>query len=878
MKSKVLKYFFVLFAIVIFMAGIGAGLFYYYSKELPPLSVLQQYEMKVGSEVYDRNDNLIHIFSVERRQLTRLDELPQYLKDGMLAVEDKNFYDHWGMDLYGFTRAIVKDIQHLNFSQGASTITQQLARNMFLSLDKKITRKIKELILAVQVERHFSKDEILEMYFNKAPFGPGLYGIEIASARYFDKKAKDLTIPEAALIIGMPQLPSAYYPYRHPEKAMRRRNIVLGRMLEENVITTPEYQAAIADTMLLTRSREKRSSDDYFISYIRPQLERKYGTTQLFTGGLKIYTTLDSELQAYADSVLNAQLIKFEKKNSYEVKYEDFPVDTTDIKTEYVQGGVFSIEPETGHVRVLIGGRNCNHSKFNRMMQANRQPGSSFKPILYTTAIVNGYTASTVIQDEPISFIYSDTLFWSVKNYSRTNYGYTRLRDGLRKSRNIFSTKTLYDVGPKKLVDYAKRFGISSRLYPIYPLAVGSIEVKPYEMITAYTTFPNGGERVKPIFIRRVEDSTGKILEVNNTEKIRVVEKPVAELMVNLMKSVTESGGTGAGIRWQPKAGEFPSISYKWDAAGKTGTTDDFRDGWFIGYNKKLVTGIWVGFDDFSSLGARQSGAVAAVPAWPFIMKKSIQLDSPKNSSGRPIVDSSLYQFDEPTGLVKVKISKETGLLPKNAFEETIEEYFIPGTQPSPLSDSLNYNFMPTIYRENEMDSLVFDLGGRRYTWPDSVTYEVNLINFTERDSLEPYPPIILTDVDSLLYVLGGEEFKLPEYVQSLHIVPDSLDNNFFHYDFEPDIYAQDEIEAVTYYLGGTGHKWPDEVMWQREHQPEHIDLRGAKIIKDHKYVERPDSLLWWEWARDSTMVNDSLATPVITPLDSLMNSIIKED
>ncbi len=432
MKTKVLKYFFVLFALVIFFAGIAAGLFYYYSKEVPPLSVLQRYEMKVGSEVYDRNNNLIHIFSVERRQLTKLNELPVYLQDGMLAVEDKNFFNHWGMDLMGFTRAILKDIQHFNFSQGASTITQQLARNMFLSLDKKITRKIKELILAVQIEKHFSKDEILEMYFNKAPFGPGLYGIEIASARYFDKKAKDLTIPEAALLIGMPQLPSGYYPYRHPERALRRRNIVLKRMLEENVITYPEYTEALADSMKLTRSREKRSSDDYFISYIRPILENKYGTTQLFTSGLKIYTTLDSELQAYADSVLNAQLIKFETINNYDVKYEDFPVDTTDIKTDYVQGAVFSIEPETGYVRVLIGGRNCNHSKFNRMMQAKRQPGSSFKPIVYTTAIVNGYTPATIIQDEPITFIHSDTLFWSVKNYSRKNYGYTRLRDGMR--------------------------------------------------------------------------------------------------------------------------------------------------------------------------------------------------------------------------------------------------------------------------------------------------------------------------------------------------------------------------------------------------------------------------------------------------------------
>ena len=455
MKKYVIRNIIAFCFIISLFAGAGFGIFHYHSRELPPLSELQSYEMKVGSEVYDRKDNLIHIFYVEKRQLTKLKDLPEYLTNGIIAVEDKNFYRHWGMDLTSFIRALLMDIKKMDFSQGASTNTQQLARNMFLSLDKTIPRKIKEALLAIRIEKHFSKDEILEMYLNKSPFGPGLYGIEVASQKYFNKTAKELTIPEAALLIGMPQLPSAYYPFRYPERALQRRNIVLGRMFKEHVINEEDYLAAKESEIELYQSKGNFEAKDYFIEYIRRILERKYGTTRLFTGGLKIYTTLDMELQEYADSVLNMNLTKFEEKNDYEFKYADFPGDTINIVTPYIQGGVFAIEPETGFVRVMIGGRNFNHSKLNRIMQSKRQPGSSFKPIMYTAALVNGYTAATIIQDEPVSFIQSDTLFWKIRNYSLRNFGYTRLRVGLKKSRNIYAAKMIYDLGPRKVMKYA---------------------------------------------------------------------------------------------------------------------------------------------------------------------------------------------------------------------------------------------------------------------------------------------------------------------------------------------------------------------------------------------------------------------------------------
>ena len=735
---KSLRFFCILIA---FFIGIGAGLLYYYSKELPPLSELQRFDLKIGSEVYDKHDQLIHVFSVEKRTLTNINELPDYLVNGIIAVEDKNFYKHWGMDLFGFARAIVVDIRHMEFSQGASTITQQLARNMFLTLDKQIPRKIKELLLAVQIERHYSKQEILEYYLNKAPFGPGLYGVEVASQRYFNKEAKDLTIPEAALICGMPQLPSAYYPYRHPERAKKRRNIVLKRMLEEKVISQKEYKDALSSDIQLIEAKQDYDSADYFIEHIRKILENKYGTTKLFTSGMKIYTTIDMELQAYADSILNMNLTKFEEKNDYEVKYADFPADTTDIITQYVQGGLMTIENETGYVDVMIGGRNFNHSKLNRMIQSRRQPGSSFKPILYTTALENGYTPATIIRDEPITFIQNDTLFWKVHNYSKKYFGYTRMRNALKKSRNIYAVKMIYDLDPYAVRRVARRFGITTPISPFYSLAIGTSVVYPYEIISAYTTFPNNGKRTKPIFIKRVEDENGNILESAKIEQIDVIDEKVAFLMRSMMQSVIDEG-TGIGIRWQP------GCHYKWTAAGKTGTTDDFRDAWFIGYNKKFVTGIWVGFDDFSSLGQSQSGAVAALPTWPYIMKKAIELDSPKNNKGKPIIDGSKYRFDDADGIVKVEISKETGLLPKNSMEDTLEEYFIDGTQPNPLSDSLTYNFYPTFYREHDKDSLVFDLGGDRYVWPDTTIWVETIPDTTKPDSIELVPKELPGPID----------------------------------------------------------------------------------------------------------------------------------
>jgi len=727
MKFYLNRYLLVLLGIVIFFTRILFGLFYYYSNQIPPLSELQRFDMKIGSEVYDINDNLIHIFAVEHRRSTDIRELPDYLIDGVVAVEDRRFYNHWGVDLRRTVIAIGIDFIRRDFAQGGSTITQQLARNMFLTLDKQIPRKIKEMMLAIQIERNFSKPEILEMYLDKVYLGAGAYGIEAAAHRYYNKDARDLTISEAATLIGLLQLPNAYSPVRFPERAMRRRNIVLNVMWDQGVISEEEYFLSIDEPIILPSQRGDQGTADYFIEHIRRLVERKYGTTRLFTEGLKIYTTLDYDLQVYADSLLNHELTILEQRQRYADVYEDFPPNLTDIPTPYIQGGIFGIDPETGYVRVMIGGRNFNHSKFNRITQARRQPGSAFKPILYTAAIDHRYTPATIIKDEPVVFVQSDTTFWKPRNYSQTNEGYMRLREALTNSINTVAVKVISDLGPSLVIDYARRFGITTPLSPYYSLAIGSFEVLPVELITAYTVLANNGKRVTPIYIRRIEDKQGNILEMALPEQIEVVDEKTAYLVSNLLESVINEG-TGRSVRTR---------GYRWYAAGKTGTTDDFRDAWFIGYNKQLVLGIWVGFDENKSIGRNQSGAVAALPAWPPIMQRAIERKAPTTENGLPIIDALELEITRPEGIIPQRVSTRTGLLPRSRTEPTLEELFIAGTEPTPLSDSLRFNFYPSMYRENVYDSLIVYLGGRsRTTVQDSIPF----IDLSAPNVIRPRP------------------------------------------------------------------------------------------------------------------------------------------
>ncbi len=691
MKKQVIKFLKIFFGLFLFMTGMISGLFWFYSRQLPPISEVQSYQVNSGTEVYDSKGNLIHIFAVENRKLTQYNDLPPHLINAVLVVEDENFYNHWGIDIIGLMRAIIVDIIKMDFSQGGSTISQQLARNMFLNMDKKIPRKIKEAMLAVLIERNFTKAEILEIYFNKIYFGGGIYGIETASYRYFGKATKDLTISEACLLVGMIQRPNYYSPLKNPDKSIQRRNFVLKKMFDKGYISANQYEEALSEELKLDVHRFVSSTNsNYFLDYLRIRLERKFGTERVFNGGLKVYTTLDNALQVYADSIMNDYLKTLEIQRGFPVKYTDFSPTISNIKTDYIQGGVFAIDPTTGYVQVMIGGRNFQHSKFNRMTQAKRQPGSAFKPLVYTAALEKGYTLSTMLNDSPVTFYKEGKVYWEPKNYDLSYYNIVSLRNSIKKSMNVCVGKMIYDIGPQNVVSLAKNFGLTTTIPPYISLAVGSCEVYPYELINAFSIFANNGQKVKAIFYTKVTDHQGRVLEEVKPEPIKVIDEKIAWLMTSLLKGVVDHG-TAYPIR---------SWGFLNPCGGKTGTTDDYRDAWFIGYTPKLVLGVWTGFDNNTSLGSGMTGSYATLPIWIPIMKKAVDMQM---RAGEDVnVD-----FPQPDGIVEVNISKQRGFLPKYMNETVIKEYFIDGTQPTVQSDSLKYNFYPSRLRPGRDRKLI---------------------------------------------------------------------------------------------------------------------------------------------------------------------------
>ncbi len=664
--------------------GLVLGAFWFYRDDLPPTAELRNFTLRSGSEVYDRNGKMIYLFAFEKRKLVSLKELPDHLIDALIVTEDKNFYRHFGIDIIGNIRALIIDVKRMDFSQGASTITQQMARNMFLTLDKHLSRKIKEAILALRIEGSFSKDEILEIYFNKIFWGGQIHGVETAALQYFGKHAKDLTLPESATLIGMIQRPNFYNPKKFPERTIARRNGILERMYKSGKISEAAYQTAINTPLESGQTSLRQVSSDYFIESIRVYLERKYGTDRLFEGGLRIYTTLDTELTIYADSIMNKHLASFETSRRYSNKFDDITPNRFDINTQYVQGGLVLMDNKNGHVRAIIGGRSFIHSKFNRMTQAKRQPGSAIKPIFYTGAVEKGYTPATVINDGPISLIGGDNKRWTPQNYSKKFYGFTRMRVALQHSYNLWAVKTVIDLGLAAVTDIYKRFGFTQNVTD-YSSALGTYEVTPIDLISAYTTFPNDGYRVRPVFITRVEDDKGKVLERAATTRQRVCEADVAYIMNSMLQTVAVSG-TGGSSR----------ANHPWQSGGKTGTTDSFNDAWYIGYNKEFTLGIWTGFDQNRTLGSGMSGGVVCAPIWGTIMRKAIMLD---NKGRLPNVDDPRYVFSPPPNIDRAMIHPRTGFVVDGGG---IDEIFIKGTIPPAVSDTLRFNFYPTRWGFND--------------------------------------------------------------------------------------------------------------------------------------------------------------------------------
>ena len=659
---------FIIAALIILLCGsvgVGIGVANWLRKDLPSPTNLQTIAPPVKTLVYDRNGKLVHEFFKENRSLVPLREIPKPLIQAILAIEDRRFYTHWGIDPIRLVRALITDIVARRPEQGGSTITQQLARNLFLTHEKTFTRKLKEMVLAIRIEQTYTKDEILAMYFNQIYFGEGAYGVDAAAKVYFGKRVQELALPECALLAGLPRNPRDYSPRRDPDRALRRRNLVLSQMLAARFITRAQYESSSEEPLGVTKTRYNAQEAPYFMEMVRQYLDERYGSNQLYEGGLRIYTTIDIDLQQAAEEALEARLTALEQRNLYKKTRASLAKagggSARDRnQTEYLQGAIVSLEPATGQILALIGGRDFNDSNFNRAVQAARQPGSAFKPFIYTAAIDNGFSPTDIILDTPISFKAGNGEDWSPQNYDKKFRGPITLRNALANSVNVPAAKLLQKLGTSVVTSYAKRMGIKSRLTPDLSLALGTSEVNLLELTSSYGVFADQGVRVSPVYILRVEDKNGKVLEQSRTAAEEVLSPETALTMTSMMKSVFESG-TAAPAR---------ALGFTAPAAGKTGTTDDYTDAWFVGFVPGAVTGVWVGFDRKQKIGPGMTGAAAALPIWVDVMMATMK--------GRPTQD-----FPVPSGVESRLICTETGLLANPACPSTEIELFRDGSEPT---------------------------------------------------------------------------------------------------------------------------------------------------------------------------------------------------
>jgi penicillin-binding protein 1A len=643
------------------------------SRDLPSPALLESIEPTIGTTVYDRNGEVLHDFHRENRVVVGLDQISPYFVQAILSTEDREFRRHWGVDLPAIVRAALTNLRAGEVVQGASTVTQQLARSLFLSPEVSMRRKAKEALLAVRIERTYSKDRILELYMNQIYFGDGAYGVEAAAMSLLGKHASELTVGEAALLAGLPKNPSGYSPRRHPERAKSRRSVVLAGMLAGGAIT--EQEAAAADTAAIDviSRRDDVRLGAYFIEHVRREVIAKYGAEALYAGGLRIYTTLDMSLQGVAEGKLEERLEKLETEYGFPDKRgAEYNLDSLDY-IPYVQGALLAVDVSTGGILAMVGGRDFNESSFNRATQAPRQPGSGFKPFVYTAAIDRGFSPADTIMDAPIVIGGAGTPLvlegtdppieeatdWAPVNYERDFHGEVRLRYALKRSINIPAVKLTMLVGPKTVAGYAHDMGIRTRLPEIYSIALGSAEVRLIDMVRAYAVLANQGILLEPYAVERIEDRNGRILEMHSAVSREVIPAQTAYVVTSMLESVLDSGTGWAARAW----------GFKHPAAGKTGTTNDYTDAWFVGFTPRIACGVWVGFDDRRTLGNKMTGARVALPVWTEFMKAAN-------------VDLPMEPFPVPPGIVTRRICTASGELATTSCPEVIEEVFVEGTEP----------------------------------------------------------------------------------------------------------------------------------------------------------------------------------------------------
>lgn len=600
---------------------------------------LPEAELPEASAVIDINGEMVKGLTRENQINLNRQELPEDFVNAIIAVEDKHFYRHHGIDLGGIARAIITNIKHRKLVAGGSTITQQTAKNLFLTNEKTFTRKFKELVYAVQLERKYSKDEILTMYCNTIYFGEGAYGVEVAARTFFASTANQLGLAQCALLAGLPNSPSGNNPYLYPEAAKKRQAIVLQRMLEENMITAEEKKAALAEKLEYGRNAYISGDAPYFTAMVKDYLIDKYGQRMVYQGGLRVYTTLDLDMQKAANRAVISGL-------------QD--------RDENMQVALVALDVESGQIRAMVGGRNFSRSSYNRVFSL-RQPGSTFKPFMYSLAIDSGFTAADTIMCEKVSYKLPTGQIYEPADYGKNPYHWRpfTLKEAIMLSDNVVAVQVNNILGPKKTANYAKKFGFPD-LSPVLSLPLGSIAVKPIEMAAGYATFANQGIYSKPIYILRVTDKKGRVLEENQVWQRQVIKKENAYIICDMLKGVLEPGGTGSHLK---------QIVGR-TAAGKTGTTDEYQDAWFTGFTPRLSCAVWVGYDRDKNVNL--AGGTIAGPIWANFMREA--------SASAPDED-----FERPVGVNIINICLDSGLIATEACPRSIEMAFIEGTEPEDI-------------------------------------------------------------------------------------------------------------------------------------------------------------------------------------------------
>ncbi len=645
------------------VAGGAAGSLRWLSSQLPPLSRLQRIEPSIKTLFLTAEGDTLAEFYEENRILVPLKEISPSMVDALLAIEDRSFYDHWGLNLRAIFRAMVRNVEAGRVVQGGSTITQQLSRELFLTKEQTFIRKALEALVTLEVEKAYTKDEILEMYLNQIYFGNRSYGIEAAAQTFFGKASADLEVAECALLAGLPKSPRDYSPINYPESAIRRRNIVLQAMVETGTLEQQEADSLAALELGLGERQKRAFQAPYFVEYVRQLLQELFPEDEFRRRGLHVTTTLDLHVQRAAEVAMESHLQDLEKNwffgENTRAKYLEL-----EKKPEvpgYLQAAVVALEPETGAVLALVGGREYWESNYNRAVQAPRQPGSAFKPFVFTTAIAGGFRPSDTILDSPVVLPQPDGSEWRPQNYYRKYHGLVSLREVLAKSINLPSIKLTLTVGPEKVVEMARKFGISSPLRAVPSLALGSSEVNLLELTTAYSVFRNQGILVEPNPIIRIEDRNGRVLFEPERKAEEVIPASLAYVMTDMLEEVVNAGTATRRVRGKGWLGT---------AAGKTGTTDDYTDAWFLGFTPEIVVGVWVGFDERKSIGPGMAGSRAALPIWYGTMKS--------------LSDSTNTEpfYLPPRGVTRRRICKPTGFLASAYCPSTREEVFLEGTAP----------------------------------------------------------------------------------------------------------------------------------------------------------------------------------------------------